>query len=94
MSVKLKIFICIPNKEHSSTITVVVQGEGLGCVMCEFAMQVIDEHMEDTNTIDEVRFPETFEETLMIHRSEFFSCTLLSGGENGSVLVQLSARYP
>ena len=57
-------------------------------------MQVIDEHMEDTNTIDEVRFPETFEETLMIHRSEFFSCTLLSGGENGSVLVQLSARYP
>ena len=56
MSVKLKIFICIPNKEHSSTMTVVAQGEGLGCVMCEFAMQVIDEHMEDTGDAEDVLY--------------------------------------
>jgi hypothetical protein len=31
-----------------------VQGEDLGCVLCEFAMQVVDEHLEDTTTIDEV----------------------------------------
>jgi len=31
-----------------------VQDAGLGCVMCEFAMQVIDEHLDDASTVDQI----------------------------------------
>jgi len=31
-----------------------ISNDGLGCVMCEFAMEVVDEHLDDAPTVDQV----------------------------------------
>jgi len=58
-----EIALCVNNEINTNDISAlefepvekeVFQSEDLGCVLCEFAMQVLDEHLDDAPTIDQV----------------------------------------
>jgi len=52
--------LCVDNEINTNDIFAlefeepVVAKANVGCAMCEFAMSIVDEHIKDTNTVDEI----------------------------------------
>jgi len=51
--------LCVDNEINTNDIFAVefeekVVANNVGCEMCEFAMSIVDEHLKDSNTVDEI----------------------------------------
>merc|ERR1711874_285784 len=52
--------LCVDNEINTNDIFAlefeepVVAKANVGCAMCEFAMSIVDEHIKDTDTVDEI----------------------------------------